>query len=98
MTCTHSLENTGNAADTFALSHDSSQGWTVTYDSPVALDPGEQTTVVVSVTVPAGALSSTVDSTTITATSQADPAVSDTATDTTTIWVEYWLFLPLIFR
>jgi predicted outer membrane repeat protein len=84
VTYTHSLENTGNGTDTIDLSHVSSQGWTVTYDTPVVLDAGEETTVVVSVTVPAGTLSDTVDSTTLTATSQADPAVSDSATDTTT--------------
>ena len=85
VTYTHSLVNTGNDVDTFDLSHVSSQGWTVTYDTPVVLNAWEETTVVVSVTVPADAVNNTVDSTTVTATSRANPGESDTTTDTTTV-------------
>jgi uncharacterized membrane protein len=81
----HTLINTGNETDTFDLSHVSSQGWTVTYDTPVVLDSGEEATVVVNITVPADALGDSVDSTTVTATSRTIPTVSDTATDTTTV-------------
>ena len=51
--------------------------------------------VVVTVTVPAGAAGGVVESTVITATSQAAPTIFDAVTDTTTV-EEYRLYLPLI--
>jgi hypothetical protein len=82
---THTLTNTGDGPDTFVLTHHSSEGWTVTYESPIALEYEMTRTVLVSVTVPVGALSGVVDTTTITATSQHTATVSATVVDTTTV-------------
>ena len=85
ITYTHVLTNKGDGPDVFALTHHSSQGWVVTYDAPVAVGYGATATVVVSVTVPSDAISGTVDTTTITATSQFSTAVSAGVVDTTTV-------------
>lgn len=86
MTYTHYLTNTGNAEDTFTLSANSNRLWTVeTFPvSPITLQRDEGTTVVVSVTVPPGAINDMVDETTITAISS-NPSYFATVTDTTTI-------------
>jgi uncharacterized repeat protein (TIGR01451 family) len=90
----HTLTNMGNYTDTYDFSHTSSQGWSVSYQTPVTLGAGQSTSVVVGVEVPQNAPNGIVDSTSITATSQADPFVRATATDTTKLaWV---LFFPWI--
>jgi uncharacterized membrane protein len=90
VTYTHVLTNTGNRPDTFDLEVTSSQGWDVllgglypsgTAHLPWQMDPGMAATLLVSVTVPAGAIDGTVDTTTVTATSRTDPGVYDTVTD-----------------
>ncbi|MEE9269506.1 MAG: hypothetical protein V3V49_04525 [Candidatus Krumholzibacteria bacterium] len=88
---THTVTNTGNIADTFTLSYVSSQGWTyVFYDilnnpiTDVTLIPGEVTTVVVQLSVPAGVTIGTVETGTLTATGNVT-LVSDDAIDTTVI-------------
>ncbi|GAB4277278.1 MAG: hypothetical protein Kow0056_08590 [Coriobacteriia bacterium] len=90
VTYTHTLTNQGNSSDVFALDVSSSQGWNVTYTLPdgstpatVALGANESTTVVVHVGVPPGAANGTHDVTVLTATSQADASVTDSASDTT---------------
>ena len=99
VTYTHTLTNTGDSPDAFDISHASSQGWAVTYETPIALGAGEAATLVVSVTVPAEAISGTVDSTVITATSQADAGVSAAVTDTTNVVVGRWeVYLPIVLR
>ena len=95
-TYTHTLTNTGNYTDTFNLSHYSNQGWMVVYDTPVNAGYGQTVTVIINVTVPAGVISSTVDTTIITATSQADSSIWDSTVDTTTIESQRQIYLPLI--
>jgi uncharacterized membrane protein len=85
VTYTHTLTNAGDGPDVFDLTHHSSQGWQVVYDTPITVGYNQTATVIVSVTVPSGAISSTVDTTTITATSQYSTAVSASVVDTTTI-------------
>ncbi len=82
---THILTNTGNSTDTFDITHHSSQGWTVNYNTPITLAAGKNATVVVSVTVPADAISGTLDTTVVTATSQTDANIANAVTDTTTV-------------
>jgi uncharacterized membrane protein len=85
VTYTHILTNTGASEYTFTITHESSQGWTVTHDSPITVGDKVSRTLVVSVSVPAGAISGTVDTTVITATSWDDSSVSAAVTDTTTV-------------
>jgi uncharacterized membrane protein len=81
----HTLLNTGNGTDTFELTHESRLGWDVDYDTPLTLDAGDSTTVVVSITVPANTAQGIVDMTTLTAGSRTDRNVIDIVTDTTTV-------------
>jgi uncharacterized membrane protein len=83
----HVLENTGNGDDAFDVEMSSSLGWATLLDpGPFALGAGETAPVQVSVHVPSGLISGTLtDVTVVTATSQAAPALSDSATDTTTV-------------
>ncbi len=95
----HTLTNTGANSDTFTLSASSSQGWSVTLDpvGPVALTSGQSTTVFLTVTIPAGTPFTTLDTTTVTATSSVDPTLSTSATDTTLV-VPYGIYLPVVVR
>jgi fibronectin-binding autotransporter adhesin len=85
ITYTHTITNTGDGPDTYDLTANSSAGWTITYDTPITVGFKMTRTVIVSVTVPAGALGGVVDTTTITATSQHDVTVLDSVVDTTTV-------------
>jgi len=99
ITYSHALTNTGNYTDTFELDYSSSQGWAqVSPTSFVTLATGATQAVLVTITVPSGAMSGTVDTTVITATSQADPDVSDTATDTTTVTVQWDIYLSIVLK
>jgi len=87
---THTVRNTGNAADTFDLSVLSSRGWPVAITdaggaplSAVSLAPGATADVRVSVTIPAGTTDGTRDTTTLSAVSRTDATVTDTAADST---------------
>ncbi len=85
VTYTHIVTNTGSYTDTFSIASSSSRGWaSVQPNTPITLGPGATATVKVIVTVPANAISGTVESTAVTVTSQADNAVRVTVTDTTT--------------
>jgi hypothetical protein len=97
ITYTHTLTNAGVQSDTFALALASSQDWaTLLTTSPVTLAPSATATIQVRVTVPAGTLSGTVDTTVLTATSQADPHLHAAVTDTTTVGGARWtVYLPL---
>jgi uncharacterized membrane protein len=98
-TYVHTLTNNGNGTDTFDLTHGSSQGWTVSYDTPIVVESKQSVEVVVSIMVPAGVPGGVVDETLITATSRADATAFDTATDTTTVAVEGWkVHLPVVLR
>ncbi|MBN2390892.1 MAG: hypothetical protein JXR84_09220, partial [Anaerolineae bacterium] len=106
---THILTNTGTTTDIIALEAASSQGWDVmvsvnfqgqTVILPVQMGAMMTATVNVSVTVPAGVISGTVDTTIITATAQSDIFAFDTATDVTTVISEgmQYVYLPLVLR
>lgn len=84
----HTITNDSNVADTFDLSV--SSGWpaviTDTSDNPlssVSLAPGASTTVRVRVTIPLGTTDGSRSTATLTATSQADASITDSATDIT---------------
>ena len=106
---THILTNTGTTTDTIALEAASSQGWDVMVSTnfqgqtiilPVQMGPMMTATVNVSITVPAATISGTVDTTIVTATSQSDMLVFDTASDVTTVTSEgmQYVYLPLVLR
>ena len=107
VTYTHILTNTGNSTDTFALTHKGKLGWavkygiadagTVNFGSSVTLGAGATATLVVSVTVPLGVFNGTVETTVITATSQAAGNVAAAVTDQTTVRAPI-IYLPLIMR
>ena len=82
---THRVTNTANVAQAAELAFDSSQGWaTVTPATTAVLDPdGGWTEITVTVTLPAGALVGTVDTTVVTATGVMTG--QDTTTDVTTV-------------
>lgn len=81
---THTVTNIGNATDTFSVTATSTQGWlTALTAGPFVLPLDGMATVLVTVTVPGGALDGSIDTTTVTATSQNNPAVTDSATDVT---------------
>ena len=94
----HTLTNTGNGADVFDLTHLSSQGWAVQYPTPIGLAAGQTTTIVISVTVPTGAISGTVDTTIITATSRANTLQFAFVIDMTVSTRVYELYLPLVLK
>jgi len=99
VTYTHTLTNTGSLTDTFDITHHSSQGWPVDYDTPITLTAGGSATLIVSVTVPTSAISGTVDTATITATGVLGGV--GVVRDTTTVFTEaeeHFLFLPLVLR
>ena len=84
MTYSHTLSNLGAGRDTFDLAHSTSQGWVVTYTTPITLEAQTAVDLPVQIFVPADAPSGTLDITVITATSRTDPAVVATVHDTTT--------------
>jgi uncharacterized membrane protein len=87
VTYTHTLTNTGNATDSFALTFTRSDtNWPVTVN-PTTLSNvprGEARTVTVVVTIPSNALSTSSMVATITATSQNNTNVKASVVDTTT--------------
>jgi len=102
VTYTHTLVNTGGAADTFDLTLSPGWGALVT-PTPVTLASGGTATVNVRITAPTTAVSGTVETTRLTATSRLDSRVSATVTDTTTIFTQdtppdHDIFLPLVLR
>ncbi len=85
ITYSHTLTNTGQNFDTYDITHHSNQGWTVTHPPTLTLDTAQTATLLVSINVPLDAVSGTTDITLITATSQADPTISDSVTNRTTV-------------
>ncbi len=79
---THTLTNTGNYSDSFTLTATSSAGWPLAWtETPTgSLAAGRAKTVLITITVPDGVVG-VVNTTVITATSQLDDGVYDTATD-----------------
>ena len=84
---THTLENLGNINDVFTITAASGQGWnlSVTPSGPIALNAFGSASVGIQLTVPATAISGTLDVTVITATSIYSAAIADTVVDTTTV-------------
>ncbi len=88
LTYTHQVTNTGDFADSYAVSISSSQGWaTVTPANILLLNPGDSTPVTVTVSIPGGASNGQIDTSTVTVQSLNDGAVNDTAVDTTIVTV-----------
>jgi hypothetical protein len=83
VTYTLQVTNTSNVVETFDLTVGGNT-WTTTLSAPdVTLNPGESDTFTAVVEVPAGASDGEIDVATVTATSQADGSVSDSADLTT---------------
>lgn len=94
LTYEHTLTNEGNQSDSFTVTATSSMDWLVSYGPQnVTLAAGDSATVMVTVTVPAGANPGDEDETVITATSLNDPLVNDSATDTTRVSQSHGLTL-----
>ncbi|MBN1889643.1 MAG: PKD domain-containing protein, partial [Thermoflexales bacterium] len=82
----HTLTNTGNMADRYAVSLSSTQGWSrLLSASYVSLPAGASALVRVRVMVPAGAEGALSDVMTVTVVSQNDPAAQDSQVDVTTV-------------
>lgn len=95
----HILTNTGVYTDSYAISYASSQGWAEISRLPLVVRPEGTATLLVSITVPADAVSGTVDSTVITATSQAYPYPFDMVQDTTTsVASQRQVYLPIVLK
>ena len=81
---THTLTNSGEGPDTYSFMAVSSQGWVVQWPSPVSLDAGTSTQIMVTLTVPISS-EGLVDVMEVTAISLGNPSVVATATNTTVI-------------
>ena len=91
----HTLTNVDSGVDTFDLTVDSSAGWSaIVSPDVVTLNGQQQTTILVTVVVSANAQQGEVDVTTVTATSQNDPGIFDSAMDTTVVPIP--MFLPIM--
>jgi hypothetical protein len=86
ITLTHTLTNSGNAQDSFALSVQSAVGWDVkVVPAAVTLPPDGEATVYVVVTVPADLSAGDMDTVTVRADSTLNPMVMDSAQDEVTV-------------
>lgn len=103
---THTLQNTGNVSDTYAITWDSSRQWAEvvvkvggsTVNLPVTLLSGASLDVEVTVNVPASeAVRGQNDVTVMTATSLFDSSLARAVTDTTVV-PKYFIYLPLVMR
>jgi len=79
------VTNTGNTSDTYILTAESQNGWSVGAPSSVTVSAGGSETVAVTVTVPTGASGGSTDDLTLTATSQTDLTIVNSDTTTTTV-------------
>jgi uncharacterized membrane protein len=84
---THTVTNQGNTSDTFVITANSSAGFGLELApaTPISLPIGHSATITLAVTIPPGTPASVVDTTTVTATSQGNISITDTATNTTSI-------------
>ncbi len=88
LTYTHQVTNTGDFADSYALSVSSSQNWaTVTPTSTDILYPGESTWITVTVDIPDGTANGQIDTSAVTVQSLNAMTVNDTAVDVTIVQV-----------
>ena len=92
------MTNTGNGQDTFNLSAESTQGWTVTVSADPTLAPGITATITITLTVPEDAMGGATDVITVTDMSEFDPTVWATAMDTVTVGRMTFLYLPMLVR
>jgi uncharacterized repeat protein (TIGR01451 family) len=97
-TYTHTLTNTGARSDIYSLSLESSQGWSALEPTAdITLAPGGSAQLVVTVSIPEGASTGSLETSTLTITSQGSPLrPSDSVSDTTL--VNYPRFFPMLFR
>ncbi len=96
---TLTVENTGNAADSFDLTADAVWGTIIAPSSVGPLAAGATTDITVTVSIPTGAANGAVDIATITATSQGNTAISDNSVLTTTAVIPHrFIYLPIILR
>ena len=88
LTYTVTVNNTGNVSDTYSLTPTDTTGWSPSV-SPTSLivSPGNSGNATLSVTIPSGAVDGTIDNMTVTATSQTDSSVSDSASCTAQVTV-----------
>ena len=101
----HTLHNTGNVSDTYILTWSSSKGWSAVsaaLNGGSVVLPGAATLLVdqtllvtVTVSVPTGALTGTIDTTIITATSTVSPTLVGRVTDVTLV-PSVRVYLPVI--
>ena len=80
LTYTVTVRNEGNVEDTFDLSASDNEGWGPILDNgSLSIPAGEIRTTALTVPIPKNAVGCTDDNITVTATSQADPSVSNNA-------------------
>jgi len=98
----YTITNTGNFTDTFQLSVNSSEGWSVSVQplADMILGPDATHAVTVTVPVPVDAMTDTVDTTTVQVTATDTPDVTDSVTAFTTVREAptYVVYLPLVMR
>ncbi len=84
----HTLHNTGAAGDFYTLTARSGHGWSVTLEpsSPVWAEGGQSIPVTLTLVVPDGVVSGTLDTTVLTATATNAPDLTVTVTDTTFVY------------
>ncbi len=82
---THFLTNTGSISDTFHLTHSLAVTWNVDYTPVFTLAAGEVAEVLVAVSVPPSAVSSTLATVLLTATSSSNVTVYDVVSNTTLV-------------
>jgi uncharacterized repeat protein (TIGR01451 family) len=95
LVCLHRVYNAGNYTDTFQLAGSSINGAVEIAPTEVTLGAGQNAYISVTITAPYDAPGGTEITTTVTATSTADPTISEPIEITT--WVYHRRLLPLIF-
>ncbi|KAA3662213.1 MAG: hypothetical protein DWQ04_14155, partial [Chloroflexi bacterium] len=97
----HTIENTGNATDSYLITAVSTQGWPIIMSTErITLAKGDTADISVRINIPGTADDDTVDRTVVTVTSITDNAITDSATNITTIGPigkeESFVYLPMI--
>ncbi len=110
LTFTHVVTNTGTTTDTIIIETSNTASWpwglvhSATYPEgtaklPLPLGSEMTTTFALTLTAPADAISGTVNTAMVTATSLLDSSVVVTATDTMEVWRDnFAIYLPLVLR
>jgi hypothetical protein len=110
LTFTHVVTNMGTTTDTIILEASNTEGWPWALIHSVAHPEGTLTlplplgsemtaTIALTLTAPADAVSGTVNTATITATSKLDPTVFVTVTDVMEVWERgFEIYLPLVLK